>query len=227
MVPTRCPTAQSSADCAAWPLRLHRGKGWEQVTQRAIEALVARGGPLVAILWGRDASLIPMLGSVPYLASAHPSPLSAAAGFFGSRPFSRANELLVRAGGRAGRLGSQRNSRDFASRAMRKGLVWRSLPGRCRMGLCPNRDRDPRHPRCRRWPDQVASHLQLVPATERCVILPGCSIKDSTPPGLPQDDHWVRSHTWCRLGATDHTEADHAAVPAHLPLRKVMSWMGI
>jgi uracil-DNA glycosylase len=77
----------------------HRGKGWEQVTQRAIEALVARGGPLVAILWGRDAqSLIPMLGTVPYLASAHPSPLSASAGFFGSRPFSRANDLLVRAG---------------------------------------------------------------------------------------------------------------------------------
>jgi uracil-DNA glycosylase len=78
----------------------HRGKGWEQVTQQAIEALVTRGGPLVAILWGRDAqSLIPMLGTVPYLASAHPSPLSAAAGFFGSRPFSRANDLLVQAGG--------------------------------------------------------------------------------------------------------------------------------
>jgi uracil-DNA glycosylase len=80
----------------------HRGRGWEQVTQRAIEAMVERGGPLVAILWGRDAqSLIPMLGNVPYLASAHPSPLSARAGFFGSRPFSRANELLVRAGGEA------------------------------------------------------------------------------------------------------------------------------
>lgn len=78
----------------------HRGKGWERVTQRAIEALVERGGPLVAILWGRDAqSLIPMLGPVPYIASAHPSPLSARSGFFGSRPFSQANELLVRAGG--------------------------------------------------------------------------------------------------------------------------------
>jgi len=76
----------------------HRGRGWEKVTSRAIEVLVERGGPLVAILWGRDAqSLIPMLGSVPYLASAHPSPLSAQAGFFGSRPFSRANDLLVRA----------------------------------------------------------------------------------------------------------------------------------
>ena len=77
----------------------HRGKGWEQVTQRAIEALVERGGPLVAILWGRDAqSLIPMLGQVPYIKSAHPSPMSADRGFFGSRPFSRANEYLVNAG---------------------------------------------------------------------------------------------------------------------------------
>ena len=126
----------------------HRGKGWEQVTQRAIEALVARGGPLVAILWGRDAqSLIPMLGSVPYLASAHPSPLSAAAGFFGSRPFSRANELCA-GGRRAGRLGSQRNSMILPSRAMRKGLV--SVSGHVRPGLCPNPRSDPRHPRCRR-----------------------------------------------------------------------------
>ena len=77
----------------------HRGKGWEQVTQRAIEALVERGGPLVAILWGRDAqSLIPMLGQVPYIKSAHPSPMSADRGFFGSRPFSRANEYLINAG---------------------------------------------------------------------------------------------------------------------------------
>ena len=59
-----------------------------------------RGGPLVAILWGRDArSLVPMLGDVPSVESPHPSPLSARTGFFGSRPFSRANELLVRAGG--------------------------------------------------------------------------------------------------------------------------------
>ena len=73
----------------------HRGRGWEQVTQRAIEALVERGGPLVAILWGRDArNLVPMLGDVPYVESAHPSPLSARSGFFGSRPFSRANEFL-------------------------------------------------------------------------------------------------------------------------------------
>jgi uracil-DNA glycosylase len=77
----------------------HRGKGWEQVTDAAIAALVARGTPLVAILWGRDAqSLQPALGDTPIIASAHPSPLSAHGGFFGSRPFSRANELLVRQG---------------------------------------------------------------------------------------------------------------------------------
>jgi len=73
----------------------HRGKGWEAVTDRAIQALVERGGPLVAILWGRDAqSLTPRLGQVPWIASAHPSPLSASRGFFGSRPFSRANDAL-------------------------------------------------------------------------------------------------------------------------------------
>lgn len=78
----------------------HRNRGWEQVTQQAITALVQRGGPLVAILWGRDArNLAPQLGPVPYVESAHPSPLSARSGFFGSRPFSRANELLVAQGG--------------------------------------------------------------------------------------------------------------------------------
>ena len=78
----------------------HRGKGWEAVTEAAIRALVARGTPLVAILWGRDAaSLTPMLGATPTVQSAHPSPLSAHNGFFGSRPFSRANELLVQQGG--------------------------------------------------------------------------------------------------------------------------------
>jgi uracil-DNA glycosylase len=74
----------------------HRGKGWEQVTDQAIRALVARDRPLVAILWGRDAqNLRPLLGDVPRIESVHPSPLSADRGFFGSRPFSRANELLV------------------------------------------------------------------------------------------------------------------------------------
>ncbi|WP_424529539.1 uracil-DNA glycosylase [Sphaerisporangium viridialbum] len=77
----------------------HRGKGWEEVTEQAIHALVARGGPLVAILWGRDArSLKPMLGQVPCIESAHPSPLSARNGFFGTHPFSRANQLLEKQG---------------------------------------------------------------------------------------------------------------------------------
>jgi uracil-DNA glycosylase len=77
----------------------HRGKGWEQVTEAAIKALVARGGPLVAILWGRDASsLKPWLGEVPFVESPHPSPLSAYRGFFGSRPFSRVNALLEEQG---------------------------------------------------------------------------------------------------------------------------------
>jgi uracil-DNA glycosylase len=73
----------------------HSGRGWEDVTERAIRALAARGGPLVAILWGRHArNLRPLLGAVPCIESAHPSPLSAHNGFFGSRPFSRANAAL-------------------------------------------------------------------------------------------------------------------------------------
>ena len=77
----------------------HRRKGWEAITQRAIEALVERDRPMVAILWGRDAqSLTPTFGDTPVIASAHPSPLSARRGFFGSRPFSRANTELERLG---------------------------------------------------------------------------------------------------------------------------------
>jgi uracil-DNA glycosylase len=77
----------------------HRGKGWEAVTEQAIRALAARGTPLVAILWGRDAqTLRPLLGPVPAIESAHPSPMSADRGFFGSRPFSRANALLAEQG---------------------------------------------------------------------------------------------------------------------------------
>jgi uracil-DNA glycosylase len=78
----------------------HRGKGWEAVTDQAIRALVDRGTPLVAILWGRDAqTLRPMLGDTARIESAHPSPMSADRGFFGSRPFSRAGELLALQGG--------------------------------------------------------------------------------------------------------------------------------
>lgn len=90
----RCLTVRPGASAS------HQGKGWETVTAQAISALASRGGPLVAILWGRQAqTLAPMLGSVPRVESAHPSPLSASSGFFGSRPFSRANALLVEQGG--------------------------------------------------------------------------------------------------------------------------------
>jgi uracil-DNA glycosylase len=80
----------------------HRGKGWEPVTEWAIRALVRRQQPMVAILWGRDASTLkPMLaqGDCVAIESPHPSPLSASRGFFGSRPFSRANALLEKMGG--------------------------------------------------------------------------------------------------------------------------------
>ncbi len=78
----------------------HRGRGWEEVTDAAIAGLAARGGPLAAVLWGRDAqSLKPQLGPIPWVESAHPSPLSASRGFFGSRPFSRVNTLLEQLGG--------------------------------------------------------------------------------------------------------------------------------
>lgn len=86
----RCLTVRPGAPAS------HRGRGWEAVTDRAIDALVARDRPLVAILWGRDArSLAPRLGDTPMIESAHPSPMSADRGFFGSRPFSRANALLA------------------------------------------------------------------------------------------------------------------------------------
>ena len=89
----RCLTVRPGAPAS------HRGRGWETVTDAAIDALVARGRPMVSILWGRDAqSLAPRLGALPRVESAHPSPMSAARGFFGSRPFSRANALLVERG---------------------------------------------------------------------------------------------------------------------------------
>ena len=93
MLLNRCLTVRPGAPAS------HQGRGWDQVTDRAIEALARRGGPLVAILWGRQArNLAPALGDVPRIESAHPSPLSARNGFFGSRPFSRTNELLTRQG---------------------------------------------------------------------------------------------------------------------------------
>ncbi|GAA2292924.1 uracil-DNA glycosylase [Glycomyces scopariae] len=78
----------------------HRGKGWEPVTEQAIKALAERGGPAVAVLWGADArKLKDLLGPIPSIESAHPSPLSARRGFFGSKPFSRVNALLAEQGG--------------------------------------------------------------------------------------------------------------------------------
>lgn len=89
MLLNRCLTVRPGAPAS------HRGRGWEQVTDRATDVLASRGGPLVAILWGRDAqSLAPRLGSIPRIESSHPSPLSASRGFFGSRPFSRADAAL-------------------------------------------------------------------------------------------------------------------------------------
>ncbi|MGM7669583.1 uracil-DNA glycosylase [Microbacterium sp. A93] len=82
----------------------HRNLGWEAITEAAVAALAAREAPLVAILWGADArKMAPILtrhggGRVDLLESPHPSPLSAYRGFFGSRPFSRTNELLTQAG---------------------------------------------------------------------------------------------------------------------------------
>ncbi len=77
----------------------HRARGWEAVTETAVRALAARHRPLVAILWGRDAAKArPLLGTVPTIVSAHPSPLSARTGFFGSKPFSRANAHLEQQG---------------------------------------------------------------------------------------------------------------------------------
>lgn len=79
----------------------HRGIGWEEVTEAAVRALVARGTPLVGLLWGADARrMAPLLreGGAGVVESPHPSPLSASRGFFGSRPFSRVNALLEAAG---------------------------------------------------------------------------------------------------------------------------------
>ena len=77
----------------------HGKLGWETVTDQAVRALRERGTPLVGILWGRQAQQVaPLLEGVPLIESAHPSPLSARRGFFGSRPFSSANTLLEQAG---------------------------------------------------------------------------------------------------------------------------------
>jgi uracil-DNA glycosylase len=81
----------------------HRKKGWETFTDRVIEVLAAREDPLVFMLWGKPAQQkIPLIekhaGRHEIILSAHPSPLSAKAGFFGSKPFSKVNDALQRWG---------------------------------------------------------------------------------------------------------------------------------
>jgi uracil-DNA glycosylase len=89
----RCLTVRPGAPAS------HRGRGWEMITDAAIDALVTRERSMVSLLWGKDArSLAPRLGALPRIESAHPSPMSANRGFFGSRPFSRANALLAERG---------------------------------------------------------------------------------------------------------------------------------
>ena len=75
----------------------HRGIGWEEFTDAAIRVLAAQDRPMVFILWGKPAQAKkPMITNPKHLVlfSAHPSPLSAYRGFFGSRVFSRTNQYL-------------------------------------------------------------------------------------------------------------------------------------
>lgn len=83
----------------------HAGRGWDAITDTCVAAVAASGAPAVFILWGsharKKASRVPLLGRGSHhlvITSAHPSPLSAHNGFFGSRPFSQANEFLESAG---------------------------------------------------------------------------------------------------------------------------------
>lgn len=79
----------------------HRNKGWEQFTRRVIEALNEKDHPVVYILWGNAAQRhISLIDTTKHdiIQSAHPSPLSAHRGFFGSRPFSQTNTLLIKNG---------------------------------------------------------------------------------------------------------------------------------
>lgn len=79
----------------------HRGKGWETFTDHAISFVNAYADPSVFVLWGNWAQKkIPLIDGQRHriLISAHPSPLSAHQGFFGSRPFSKINEALIELG---------------------------------------------------------------------------------------------------------------------------------
>ncbi|MHC3403902.1 uracil-DNA glycosylase [Aerococcus sp. Group 2] len=79
----------------------HRGRGWEEVTDFAIQQLNKRNQRVVFILWGNAAKSKRRFideNKHAVLTSVHPSPLSAYRGFFGSRPFSKANQLLIESG---------------------------------------------------------------------------------------------------------------------------------
>jgi uracil-DNA glycosylase len=78
----------------------HRNIGWENVTQQALSAMNARTRKhLVAVLWGNDAiAAEEILRNAVTITSAHPSPLSASRGFFGSKPFSKVNNALIELG---------------------------------------------------------------------------------------------------------------------------------
>jgi uracil-DNA glycosylase len=79
----------------------HRGKGWERFTDAIIRAVAARSDPVAFVLWGGPAGRKEPLVAAPHSVhrSAHPSPLSARRGFFGSRPFTAVDDALARAGG--------------------------------------------------------------------------------------------------------------------------------
>lgn len=76
----------------------HRKRGWESLTECALRALDVRSQePLIAVLWGNDAkTAAAFLPRAKIISSAHPSPLSASSGFFGSRPFTQVNDYLVK-----------------------------------------------------------------------------------------------------------------------------------
>jgi len=77
----------------------HAGIGWEEITRKIVEIAAARDA--IGILWGNKAQELSHFFSDKYrISSAHPSPLSAYRGFFGSRPFSRVNALLTERGQR-------------------------------------------------------------------------------------------------------------------------------
>jgi uracil-DNA glycosylase len=78
----------------------HANLGWDRFTDKVVAALAKHhGDKMVAILWGKHAAeLEPLLGNATIIKSAHPSPLSASRGFFGSKPFSKANEALKKVG---------------------------------------------------------------------------------------------------------------------------------